>query len=244
LNLRNDLRTEAKKVKASSLMFSFISEATTMKASAAMPGHGGARNKAGRSKKSEQPAHDEGDSDDESDVSEKDITCFNREWWRRRCQMFTPAPTNASHIRLLHEYITDEGGSADLTFKIGRKVIAPKRAGKLLTASLTKNVLKGKIELSCFTFTQGNAETPPLVEAYRKVRINRGTNRVENYHQKMSLVLGVTSTTLVTRGYTDQIQSHILNIFELRYIRTQLLAKACSSWRQRSMDTIKLEDVV
>jgi hypothetical protein len=69
---------------------------------------------------------------------------------------------------------SDTGGSADLTFKTANKVIAPKRAGKFFTASLTKNALKGKVEVSRFTYTQGNAEITPLVEAYREVRINAG----------------------------------------------------------------------
>ncbi len=29
--------------------------------------------------------------DDESDVVDEDITCFNREWWRRCCRIFTPS---------------------------------------------------------------------------------------------------------------------------------------------------------
>jgi hypothetical protein len=46
--------------------------------------------------------------DDESDVGDEDITCFNREWWRRCCRMFTLArKDHARHVRLIHECITD-----------------------------------------------------------------------------------------------------------------------------------------
>jgi hypothetical protein len=68
----------------------------------------------------------------------------------------------------------DEGGSADLTYKTARKVFAPGRAGKLYKASLSKLALRGKLEVSRFTFTQGNEEIELLVKDYRKVRINAG----------------------------------------------------------------------
>jgi hypothetical protein len=59
LNLKKKFEKERKeaKVKAFSFSFSFISEATTMKAASTMPRHGGARNKAGYPKKSEQLVH-------------------------------------------------------------------------------------------------------------------------------------------------------------------------------------------
>jgi hypothetical protein len=49
------------------------------------------------------------DDDEESDGDDEDISCFNREWWRKSCRMFTPASKeHARHIRLVHaEYITD-----------------------------------------------------------------------------------------------------------------------------------------
>jgi hypothetical protein len=49
------------------------------------------------------------DDDDESDGGDENIpSCFYREWWRKSCQIFTPASKeHAFHIGLVHEYITD-----------------------------------------------------------------------------------------------------------------------------------------
>ena len=69
---------------------------------------------------------------------------------------------------------SDEGGSADLTFKTAKKVAAAGRKGKIFEASLTKTALSGKIEISRFMHTETNEEIEPLIRKYREVRINAG----------------------------------------------------------------------
>jgi hypothetical protein len=237
-------------VKAFSFSFSFISEATTMKAASTMPRHGGARNKAGYPKTSEQLVHrgqqplfppgawpslpnprtsrgapaisveearlkrearalheedrPERDAteknpyaasgassvarevrerrfsdfgDDESDFGDEDITCFNREWWRRCCRMFTPArKDHARHIRLMHECITDTEPLKERNTDELRKCLL----------GLERKCEHGPFEelgdISLFQWAGRDCNGHDL---WLRVR---GSSRVESAHQNMSVV--------------------------------------------------------
>jgi hypothetical protein len=63
---------------------------------------------------------------------------------------------------------SDEGSSADHTYKTTNKVFPPGRKGKLWKASLMNTSLQGKIELSQIVHTQGNDEIEGLIRSYHE----------------------------------------------------------------------------
>jgi len=69
---------------------------------------------------------------------------------------------------------SDIAGSSDLTYKTAKKVSASGRKGQVFEASLTKDALNGKMEISQFMHTETNEEIEPLIYKYKEVRINAG----------------------------------------------------------------------
>jgi hypothetical protein len=157
---------------------------------------------------------------------------FNREWWRRRCRMYTPDPeAHARRIRLIHHYITDTEPLKEYYTDDLRKFLV----------GFEKECREGLFEeLGDVALFQWDGKDFNGLDL--SIRF-RGSNRAENIHSKMSVAFGpwgvgartahfvlllVSYRYNVHTGirrcndhnfghtwlhYIDRIQSRILNIF-------------------------------